>query len=191
MIDYYFLKKKKLEDQLKYSIEDKKIKTNNKKDNNINIGNEKNASNNSLSNNNSNENNKIINVINSKKNLEKMPLIDKISKISLEKTERSLKYGSSKKKEEENNDEKEELSKRIYLKEFEELNLSRSIGDLYADELGIIREPEIVECDLKFNQGRFLVMATNSLFMFLSNEEIGNIVKKYNNEDMDLKFVKN
>ena len=81
-----------------------------------------------------------------------MLLIDKISKISLEKTERSLKYGSSKKKEEENNDEKEELSKRIYLKEFEELNLSRSIGDLYADELGIIRELEIVECDLKFNK---------------------------------------
>ena len=184
------LKKKKLEDQLQYSIEDNKIKTNNKKDNNINIRNEKNLINNSLSNSNSNENNKIINSLNSKKNLEKMPLIDKISKISLEKTERSLKYGASKKKEEENNDEKEEFSKRIYLKEFEELNLSRSIGDLYADELGIIREPEIVECDLKFNQGRFLVMGTNSLFMFLSNEEIGNIVKKYNNDDNGFKACK-
>ena len=184
------LKKKKLEDQLQYSIEDNKIKTNNKKDNNINIRNEKNLINNSLSNSNSNENHKIINSLNSKKNLEKMPLIDKISKISLEKTERSLKYGSSKKKEEENNDEKEEFSKRIYLKEFEELNLSRSIGDLYADELGIIREPEIVECDLKFNQGRFLVMGTNSLFMFLSNEEIGNIVKKYNNDDNGFKACK-
>ena len=56
------LKKKKLEDQLQYFIEDNKIKTNNKKDNNINIRNEKNLINNSLSNSNSNENNKIINL---------------------------------------------------------------------------------------------------------------------------------
>ena len=86
--------------------------------------------------------------------------------------------------------EKLEVKKTSYLKEFKELNLSRSLGDLYADELGIIREPEIVECDLKFNQGRFLVMGTNSLFMFLSNEEIGNIVKKYNNDDNGFKACK-
>ena len=72
-----------------------------------------------------------------------------------------------------------EVKKTSYLKEFKELNLSRALGDLYCQDLGIISEPEIVEIDLKYNKGRYIVLGTNSLFTYLTNEEIGNIVKKY------------
>ncbi len=71
------------------------------------------------------------------------------------------------------------LLKKIFIKEFKELNLSRSIGDLDAKEIGIISEPEIVECDLKVQKAKILVMGTSSLFEYLSIEEIGIIVKKY------------
>ena len=71
------------------------------------------------------------------------------------------------------------LLKKIFIKEFKELNLSRSIGDLDAKEIGIISEPEIVECNLKVQKAKFLVMGTSSLFQYLSIEEIGNIVRKY------------
>ena len=82
-----------------------------------------------------------------------------------------------------NNSEKIKLLKKIYLKEFKELNLSRSLGDLEAQNLGIIQEPEIVECDLKFNRGKFIVLGTSSLFQFITNEEINVIVKKYMKEN--------
>ena len=82
-----------------------------------------------------------------------------------------------------NNSEKIKLLKKIYLKEFKELNLSRSLGDLEAQNLGIIQEPEIVECDLKFNRGKFIILGTNSLFQFITNEEINVIVKKYMKEN--------
>ena len=73
----------------------------------------------------------------------------------------------------------ENLLKKIFIKEFKELNLTRTIGDLDAKEIGIISEPEIVECNLKVQKAKFLVMGTSSLFQYLSIEEIGNIVRKY------------
>ena len=71
------------------------------------------------------------------------------------------------------------INKKNYIKEFKELNLSRSLGDLYCEELGIISEPEIVECNLKKNKGKFIILGTDSLFKYLSNDEILNIIKKY------------
>ena len=73
----------------------------------------------------------------------------------------------------------ENLFKKIFIKEFKELNLTRTIGDLDAKEIGIISEPEIVECNLKVQKAKFLVMGTSSLFQYISIEEIGNIVRKY------------
>ena len=152
-----FLEKKKLEEQLLYSIENNDEKIIEK-------------------------NNNMINMFNPNLNLNEYNEVKKIEKISknpFEKFSNSIKYLFNKKMEDDIKKEKLEVKKTSYLKEFKELNLSRSLGDLYCQELGIISEPEIVEIDLKYNKGRYIVLGTNSLFTYLTNEEIGNIVKKH------------
>ena len=152
-----FLEKKKLEEQLLYSIENNNEKIIEKNNNMINMFNP---------NLNKNEYNEI-------------KMIEKISKSPFEKFSNSIKYLFNKKIEDDIKKDKLEVKKTSYLKEFKELNLSRALGDLYCQDLGIISEPEIVEIDLKYNKGRYIVLGTNSLFTYLTNEEIGNIVKKY------------
>ena len=52
--------------------------------------------------------------------------------------------------------------KEACLKEFIELDISRCIGNLAAEELGIIPGPEIGESDVKINKGKFIVIGTDS-----------------------------
>ena len=163
-----FLEKKKLEEQLLYSIENNDEKIIEKNNNMINLFNP---------NLNKNEYNEI-------------KMIEKISKGPFEKFSNSIKYLFNKKIEEDIKKDKLEVKKTSYLKEFKELNLSRSLGDLYCQELGIISEPEIVEIDLKYNKGRYIVLGTSSLFTYLSNEEIGNIVKKHYYENNGVEACK-
>jgi hypothetical protein len=163
-----FLEKKKLEEQLLYSIENNDEKIIEKNNNMINLFNP---------NLNKNEYNEI-------------KMIEKISKSPFEKFSNSIKYLFNKKIEEDIKKDKLEVKKTSYLKEFKELNLSRSLGDLYCQELGIISEPEIVEIDLKYNKGRYIVLGTSSLFTYLSNEEIGNIVKKHYYENNGVEACK-
>ena len=73
--------------------------------------------------------------------------------------------------------------KNEYQNYFKTLGLSRSLGDISCEEIGIISEPEIVECDLKINRGKFIVLGTASLWKFLKREEVGNIVRKFSKEN--------
>ena len=72
-----------------------------------------------------------------------------------------------------------EREKENFLKDFRELDISRCIGNLAAEECGIIPCPEIVESDIKLNKGKFLVIGTDSLWKYLTEEEVGEIVNKH------------
>ena len=77
--------------------------------------------------------------------------------------------------------------KEDFLKDFKDLDISRCIGNLAAEELGVIPGPEIVESDAKANKGRFIVIGTESFWKYLSEDEVGVIVNKHysasNSED--------
>ena len=72
-----------------------------------------------------------------------------------------------------------EREKEIFLREFNELDISRCIGNLAAEELGVIPGPEIVESDIRLNKGKVLVMGTESLWKYLTEDEVGEIVNKH------------
>ena len=77
-----------------------------------------------------------------------------------------------------------------FLKEFCELDISRCIGNLAAEDLGVIPGPEIIESDLRLNKGKYIVMGTESLWRYLSEDEVGEIVGKHfssTNSDMACK----
>ena len=76
-----------------------------------------------------------------------------------------------------------EKKKNLYLKKFIKLNISRSLGDLQTKELGIIPNPEIIESNLKIDRGKICVIGTSSLWKYLSEEEVGNIVRKHAREN--------
>ena len=85
-----------------------------------------------------------------------------------------------------------EKKKNLYLKKIIKLNISRSLGDLQAKELGIISEPEIVESNLKLDRGKICVIGTLSLWKFLSEEEVGVIARKHareNNADISIVII--
>ena len=65
------------------------------------------------------------------------------------------------------------------IKKLEEMDLSRCFGNFAVSEIGIIPDPEVVECDVRVNKGKFIVIGTASLWKYLSDEEIGAVVKKY------------
>ena len=69
--------------------------------------------------------------------------------------------------------------KEIFIKEFYDLDISRCIGNLAAEEYGVIPGPEIIESDLRANKGKFIVMGTESLWKFLTEDEVGEIVSKH------------
>ena len=72
-----------------------------------------------------------------------------------------------------------EKEKENFIKEFYELDISRCIGNLAAEEYGVIPGPEIVESDIKLNKGKFIVMGTESLWKYLNEDEVGEIVNKH------------
>ena len=75
---------------------------------------------------------------------------------------------------------------RVYLKEDDipGLAMTRSFGDLYATTAGTICIPEITE-HVFCKEDKFIILGSDGLFEFISNEDIVNIVKKYyNNNDI-------
>ena len=66
---------------------------------------------------------------------------------------------------------------RVWLKEqnFPGLAMSRSIGDAIAASVGVIAEPEILEYQLN-SQDKFVVIGSDGVFEFLSNEDVVKIV---------------
>jgi len=56
------------------------------------------------------------------------------------------------------------------------LAMSRSLGDKSGREVGVISEPEIFELILK-EEDRFIVIASDGVWEFLSNEEVQNCLQ--------------
>ena len=56
--------------------------------------------------------------------------------------------------------------------------MTRSFGDYYASTVGTISIPDVTE--YKFSASdKFLILASDGLFEFMSNEELLNIVSEY------------
>ena len=73
----------------------------------------------------------------------------------------------------------DEKDKENYLKDILELDISRCIGNLAAQDYGIIPGPEVVESDIRVNRGKFIVMGTSNFWKYLTDDEVGEIVNKY------------
>ena len=69
--------------------------------------------------------------------------------------------------------------KEAFIKEFSELDISRCVGNLAAEELGIIPGPEIGESDVRINKGKFIVIGTESLWKYISENEVCDIVSTH------------
>lgn len=70
---------------------------------------------------------------------------------------------------------------RVFIKgeNYPGLGTTRSIGDFIAEEIGVTSSPEVIECDLEKESGKFIVMASEVVWSNLSNEEIGKIVREF------------
>ena len=70
---------------------------------------------------------------------------------------------------------------RVWLKnaEYPGLAMSRSIGDGYAHNVGVIDVPEIIEFNLNEINPRAVILGSDGVFEFVKNEEINDIVEKY------------
>ena len=58
------------------------------------------------------------------------------------------------------------------------LAMTRSLGDIVGKKIGVTSEPEIFEYDIKI-QDKFIVIASDGVWEYLSNEEVVEIVSKY------------
>jgi serine/threonine protein phosphatase PrpC len=69
---------------------------------------------------------------------------------------------------------------RVWLRDrqYPGLAMSRSLGDAAAASVGVIADPEILECSLSPDD-RFVVIASDGVFEFLSNEDVVRIVVPY------------
>ena len=56
--------------------------------------------------------------------------------------------------------------------------MSRSIGDLVAASVGVIHEPETLQYGVTA-EDKFIVIGSDGIFEFLSNEEVVKIVVPY------------
>ena len=73
---------------------------------------------------------------------------------------------------------------RVYMKDKDMpgLAMTRSFGDNFASIAGTICEPEVKE-HILVPEDKFIVLASDGLFEFISSEEVGNIVKGYYEKD--------
>ena len=68
-------------------------------------------------------------------------------------------------------------TQRVWLKnqDLPGLAMSRSIGDYIAHAAGVSTDPEVMRFQLK-PEHKFIVIGSDGVFEFLSNEEVGKIV---------------
>ncbi len=64
-------------------------------------------------------------------------------------------------------------------KKYPGLTITRSLGDFEAIPLGIIHEPDIKEFDIDEEKIKIIVIATNSIWEFLTNDKIMDITLQY------------
>jgi len=62
------------------------------------------------------------------------------------------------------------------------LALSRSFGDAVANQIGVVADPDVFKVVLK-KRDKFIVIACDTMFEFLSNEEVVSIVIPFYEED--------
>ena len=73
---------------------------------------------------------------------------------------------------------------RVFVKDerYPGLAMSRSIGDFVAKSVGVSSEPEILEFNIT-SQTKFIVLASDGLWEFMSNEQVAEIVSNYYLDD--------
>ncbi len=74
---------------------------------------------------------------------------------------------------------------RVWLRDepYPGLSMSRSIGDFVAGSIGVISEPEIFEVDLVENKVKAVIIGSDGLWEFLSNEKVCEIAKEFLEND--------
>ena len=79
---------------------------------------------------------------------------------------------------------------RVYIKEEDSpgLAMSRSFGDKKAKSCGVISYPDIIEYNLNNNECKYMVICSDGVWEFLSNEEVMLIGDKYYNQNDMAKF---
>ena len=63
------------------------------------------------------------------------------------------------------------------------LSVSRSFGDFISEPLGVFSVPEIKEFDLNLDEAKYMVVATDGIWEFLSNEKVEDIITPYYEEN--------
>ena len=63
------------------------------------------------------------------------------------------------------------------------LAVSRSFGDFNSEQLGVISIPEIKEYDIEYNNIKIMVIATDGIWEFLTNEKIRDSILPYYEEN--------
>ena len=62
------------------------------------------------------------------------------------------------------------------------LSISRSFGDFISEPLGVFSVPEIKEYDIDYKKAKFMVIATDGIWEFLSNDKVRDIIMPYYDE---------
>ena len=78
---------------------------------------------------------------------------------------------------------------RVWLKgkDYPGLSISRSIGDLIVEHVGVTSEPDIKEINIYIQQIKIVVLASDGLWEFLPNERVKEIVNYYYNNNYGAK----
>lgn len=67
-------------------------------------------------------------------------------------------------------------------KKYSGLAISRSFGDFNSEQLGVISIPEIKEYNINYNDIKIIIIATDGIWEFMSNEKIRDIILPYYDE---------
>ena len=63
------------------------------------------------------------------------------------------------------------------------LSISRSFGDFVSEPLGVYSIPDIKQFEIDYNKAKIMVIATDGIWEFLSNEKVRDIIIPYYNEN--------
>ena len=68
-------------------------------------------------------------------------------------------------------------------KRYPGLSMTRAFGDFNAEALGFSTIPDIKEYDIYEKKPKIIILATDGIWQFLSNEQVKNIILPYYEED--------
>ena len=68
-------------------------------------------------------------------------------------------------------------------KKYSGLSVSRSFGDFALNQIGVITVPEIKEFDVNYDDISIMVIGTNGIWEFLTNEKVKDIILPYYDEN--------